>query len=59
MKKQAWKSRQAAGLRRASLKRGVSIEQWRRMNARADRLLREAKADRERLARMQAQQRKF
>jgi hypothetical protein len=47
------KSRQAAGLRRASLKRGVSAEQWRRMNDRADRLMREAKRDKERLDRIQ------
>ncbi len=59
MKKQAWKSRQAAGLRRASLKQGVSLEQWRQMNDRADKLLREAARDRERMARWKEQREIF
>jgi hypothetical protein len=59
MAKQSRKSRQAAGLRRASHKRGVSIQQRQRMNDRADKLLREAARDRERLVRMQANQSKF
>lgn len=51
-KKLPWKVRQAIGLRRASLRRNVSPQQYEVMQARADILMREAKRDKERLDRM-------
>jgi hypothetical protein len=52
MKKQQWKVRQAIGLRRASHRRNISVQQADRMRDRADRLMREAKRDKERIDRM-------
>jgi hypothetical protein len=53
---QSRKSRQAAGLRRASYKRCFSSQEAERMRDRADRLLREAQRDKERLDRMRERQ---
>jgi hypothetical protein len=56
MAKQSHKSRQAAGLRRASHRRNISSQQAARMQDRADRLMREVKRDKERIEAFKARQ---